>query len=227
MNDTPLLSKPVLPRMSLADSVYETLLEAIIGGQLKRGVELNSVTLSEQLQVSRTPVQEAIRRLEADGLVVNPLGKKARVAKFTAKDVREVYEMRIVLESTAAALAAKHISDDAVHKLRAEADALAESTDDLTWSSRAIDYDIRFHQVLAQASNNDRLRDDIGRYRLLVRGFCRMTGSGENLRAALNEHLTILAAIEARDGKSAGRAMRHHIEQRLRTVLSAFQEEDN
>ena len=174
-------------RMSLADSVYETLLEAILSGRLTAGVELNAVVLAGQLQVSRTPVQEAIRRLESDGLVVNPLGRKARVANFTCDDVREVYQMRMVLESAAAALAAGNISVDSLSSLQRDTAELEAAHDAADWPARALEFDLRFHRVIAEAAGNGRLLDDIGRYRLLVRGFCRMTGSLANLREAFAE----------------------------------------
>jgi len=222
MKEALLVSKPVLPRVSLAHSVYETLLEAIIGGQIKSGAELNSVALAQQLGVSRTPVQEAIRRLETDGLVVNPLGRTARVTEFTANDVREVYEMRMVLESAAASLAANNIAQADLATLRVGAEELARSFDDVAWGPRAIDYDIRFHQAIAEATGNARLRDDIGRYRRLVRGFCYMTGTEENLRAAFGEHLAILSALEIRDAEASRAAMGRHIECRLQAVLTTY-----
>jgi DNA-binding GntR family transcriptional regulator len=209
-------------RVSLADSVYETLLEAILSGQLSTGVELNAVSLATQLQVSRTPVQEAIRRLENDGLVVNPLGRKARVARFTRDDAREVYEMRMVLESAAAALAARKISAAALASLKRETAELAATKEAPDWPVRALEYDARFHRAIAEAAGNARLRDDIARYRLLVRGFCRMTGSLVNLRAAFSEHRQILKAIAARDAERASGAMRRHIERRMQTALDTL-----
>ena len=106
------------PRLSLADSVYETLLEAILSGQLRKGTELNAVTLAQQLDVSRTPVQEAIRRLEADGLAVNPVGQQSASPRLHPDDIREVYSMRLLLESEAAALACRQIAPAALESLR-------------------------------------------------------------------------------------------------------------
>ncbi|HEY1784715.1 MAG TPA: GntR family transcriptional regulator [Pirellulales bacterium] len=207
------------PRMSLADSVYETLLEAILSGQLAEGAELNAVLLAKQLDVSRTPVQQAIRRLEADCLAVELPGRKARVAQLTTADIREVYRMRRLLESEAAALASQTMADDVLELLRQEASMLAATVDRPDWTSRAIDYDIKFHDLVATASGNRRLAGDIGRYRLLVRGFCRMTGTIANLQAAFAEHMEILAALEAHDAVKARAAMARHIELRLQNVL--------
>ena len=94
------LKKNVRP-LSLVDSIYETLLEAIVSGQLPHGSELNSVGLAKQLEVSRTPLREALRLLERDGLVHQEGNHKARVAEFSADDIREIYEVRLQLEAAA------------------------------------------------------------------------------------------------------------------------------
>ena len=81
--------------------------------------------------------------------------------------------------------------------LRQAAATVAATSDQPDWAARAIDYDLAFHRVVAQASGNERLAADIGRYRLLVQGLCRMTGTIANLRAAFDEHMAILSALEA------------------------------
>jgi DNA-binding GntR family transcriptional regulator len=156
-------------RTSLADSVYEALLEAIIEGRLAAGAEVNAVALASQLDVSRTPVQEAIHRLEAHGLIVNPLGKKARVTKFSLRDITEVCEVRALLEAKAAALTAKRIASDQLAGLGGESDAWIATRSKLNWLAEALHFDLHFHDVVAAASGNSRLRNDIHRYRLPVR----------------------------------------------------------
>lgn len=208
-----------ITRTSLADSVYDTLLEAILAGRLASGSELSEVTLAEQLEVSRTPVHEALRRLAADELVVITTGRTARVAQLTRRDVGEIYQMRAALESLAAQRAATRISVEQLSELAVMLGELTQSDAPLDWTGRAIACDLHFHQVIAQASDNARLARDIQRYRLLVRGFCRMSGTRENLEAACDEHRLILAALEARDGTAARRAMQQHIETRLQVVL--------
>jgi DNA-binding GntR family transcriptional regulator len=150
---------------------------------------------------------------------VNELGRKARVADFTVADIREIYAMRALLESEAAAEAAQQISPAALEHLRKQADALAKASGDPDWTHRAIEFDLDFHRVVAESSGNQRLARDIGRYRLLVRGMCRLTATPGNMRAALAEHLEILSALEARDPARARAAMAHHIEKRLEKVL--------
>lgn len=220
---------PLLPinvpitRTSLAEAVYETLLECIVTGQLASGTELSELALAEQFDVSRTPVHDALRRLAYDGLVEQQSNRKARVARFTPDEMVEVYGMRSLLEAGAAALAAKRLSDDQLSEMRRAADALAAAEDEVDWPARAIEFDLWFHGQIAQAAGNRRLERDIGRYRQLIRGLCRMTGTRANLRAALAEHLAVLAALEARDAAAARDAMSCHIEARLESVLQEMQ----
>ncbi len=222
---TPQLNLPIA-RHSLVDSVYDTLLEAVVSGQLPPGTEMNTVVLAEQLDVSRTPVKEALKILAHDGLVEHVKDHKARVARFSRQDVIEIYEVRGQLEAAAAERAAKLIDDRALQELRGEADKLLASRRDVDWSARAMEYDIRFHDVLAAACGNERLRKEIARYRLLVRGFCRLTGRDATLLQALREHIGIIDALQSRRPAAARKAMATHIQARLADVLRDVFEND-
>ena len=127
--------------------------------------------------------------------------------------------MRRLLESAAAELAASRLSCEAIAELRRAADVLAAAKDAVDWTAQALKFDLAFHDAIAAACGNGRLQQDISRYRLLVRGLCRMTGTVENLHDALTEHLEILAALERRDGRAARDAMAAHIDARLGCVL--------
>ena len=102
----------------LRDVVFENLREAILEGKLKPGQRLMEVQLAEQLGVSRTPVREAIRKLELEGLVVMLPRKGAYVANMSLKDIMDVLEVRASLEGLAAYLAAERISDEDIKKLK-------------------------------------------------------------------------------------------------------------
>lgn len=208
-----------IKRTSLTDAVYETLLESIISGRLSPGTELSAVALAAQLDVSRTPVTEALRRLEHDGLVDQVTNHRARVATVSRNDIVEIYEVRKHLEGASAEAAALTLSEAQLAELRQAADSLASRRKKVDWATRAIEFDISFHDMLAAATGNRRLRQDIARYRLLVRSFCRLTGDSTNLDAALREHLVILDALESRKPAAARKAMIAHIENRLATVL--------
>ncbi len=201
-----------IERTTLSDKVYETLLEAIVSGQIAPGVELSVVGLAKELDVSRTPVHDALRQLTHDGLVDQEVNRKARVASFTRDDVFEIFEMRKLLEGQAAELAATRIEERALSQLCAEANRLANTRDDVDWMQRWIDFDEQFHDVIAQSSGNRRLWMDIARYRLLHRGFNQMATNVKVLQQALQEHQAILDAMEKRDAAEAAAAMVSHIE---------------
>jgi DNA-binding GntR family transcriptional regulator len=212
--------KGPLSRKSLSDSVYDALLENILSGSLRAGTEVSEVALAEALQVSRTPVHQAVGRLLKDGLLVQEPPRTLVVARFERGDVEEIYEMRRLLEAEASGRAADGMSSDVLRRLRAEADALERDATSDDWPARALDFDQRFHDAVAEASGNRRLRADIARYRLLARAFCRLTGSRENLRDALREHVDILSRLEARDGAGAARLAAAHVEKRFHAVLA-------
>lgn len=212
-----------IAKSSLADAAYERLLEAILAGRLAGGAELSEVALAAELQVSRTPIHEALRRLAADGLVHLPAAGPARVAEFGRDDIVEIYEMRSYLETAATDLAAVRMSDDEIAALQEAAAPLADAAL-RNWSAKALQFDVLFHDRIAAACGNSRLRREIRKYRHLVRAFCRMSGKVENLRAAYEEHLVILAAIAARQSQVAAQAMSEHIAKRLAAVLCELPE---
>jgi DNA-binding GntR family transcriptional regulator len=216
--------KGPITKPSLAESVYQHILEAILTGTLASGTELSEVTLAAELGVSRTPVHEALLRLATDGLVEHLANRCDRVARFTTDDIRHIYDMRSILEAAAAERAARSISAEELIALRTEADALARAKPGPNWPAQAIDFDIRFHNVLAANSGNDRLRTEITKYRHLVRAFCRMSGRRENLSQALEEHRQILTALESRNANAARKAMTAHISARLEAVLREIEE---
>ncbi|MCE9564519.1 MAG: GntR family transcriptional regulator [Planctomycetes bacterium] len=207
-------------RTSLADTAYEAILDAILSGRIPAGEEVSEVSLAADLGISRTPVAHAVQKLAAVGLIDRPAGKQPRVAKFDRDEVRELYEMRELLESEAAARAATRLNPEQLEALVAEADKLAAGSRTGSWAERAIDFDIRFHDILAAASGNSRLCEQVRQYRMLVRAFCRSTGRKENLSDALAEHQRILAALAARDPVAARAAMADHIAIRKRVVLA-------
>jgi DNA-binding GntR family transcriptional regulator len=208
----PAFQAAAIQRSNLSDKVYETLLEAIVSGQLAPEMELSVVALAKELDVSRTPVHDALRQLAHDGLVEQEINRTARVARFAAGDVHEIFEMRKLLEGESAKLAAKKMDAAVLADLRAVADSLADAPDAVDWLARWIDYDERFHEAIAQASGNRRLWKDISRYRLLHRGFNQMGTTVEVLQQALDQHIEILDALEKRTPKKAMSVMVSHID---------------
>lgn len=200
-------------------SAYRQLLSEIRAGQLGPGTRLRETDLAERLGVSRTPVREAIRQLEADGLVVHQARQGATIRSLDHAEVIELYEMRAVLEGTAARLAARMA-------LPVEIAALADLNAALATAgpgAAAQDLNRRFHGALLDAARNRFLVKTMSALKktLLILG---PTTLADSARAddAVAEHAAVLAALNTRDGDAAEAAMRRHIDSalnaRLRTI---------
>lgn len=199
-------------------AVYGRLLEEIREGRLMPGERLRETELAARLGVSRTPVREAIRQLEADGLVSHVPRHGATVRRLDYAEIMELYEMRAVLEGTAARLAARAASDVEIAELSAlnEVLAAAGAGPDAPRLNR------QFHATLLDAAKNRFLSRSMLSLRkaLMILGPTMLTDAAR-AEAAVAEHRRLIEALAARDGAAAEMAMRAHIEaaQRLRIRL--------
>src|SRR5699024_7905830 len=181
--------------LPLRDVVFNTLRQAIITGEFAPGERLMEIALANRLGVSRTPVREAIRKLELEGLVVMIPRKGAEVAKITEKDLRDVLEVRSSLEELAAELAAERMNDEVKEKLEKalkEFEEAIESDD----NAAIADSDVDFHDVIFEATGNARLiqiinnlREQMYRYRL------EYVKDTEYHTVLLNEHRELAKAM--------------------------------
>lgn len=196
----------------LRDVVFETLRKAILEGVFPSGERLMEEDLAEELGVSRTPVREAIRRLEQEGFVVIIPRKGAYVSEISFKDVHEVFEIRAALEALACGLAAERATPDEIEQM--EQLLLKESAylnnEDL---SLTVEADVGLHELFYAASRNERLinalmnlKDQI--YRL------RSTSMGQpgRKKKSLEEHKAIVEAIGQRNVYLAQKLGQEHIE---------------
>ena len=199
--------------MPLRDVVFHTLRQAILKGEMEPGERLMEIQLAKKLGVSRTPIREAIRKLELEGLVTMIPRRGAEVAGITEKSLRDVLEVRRALEDLAVELAvAARIGFrealDAKDMIRiAQADELFHD---------AI-YAGTYHDKLVQMLNN--LRDQMYRYRL---EYIKDTGKRQIL---LHEHEQILTAVKTRNIELARRTMREHIDNQELTISKRLSEE--
>ncbi len=205
------------------NSAYKRLLEEIREGSLLPGERLREVELSERLGVSRTPVREAIRQLEADGLVTHVPRQGATVRSLDYAEIMELYEMRAVLEGTAARLAARAASEVEVDELDVLTDRLAEAGTgtDTARINRV------FHATLLDAAKNRFLTKSMLSLQkaLLILGPSQLL-DGDRAEAAVAEHRRIMIALKARDGAAAETEMRAHIQAAQRMRIRALQERD-
>ena len=158
--------------LPLRDVVFNTLRQAILKGELKPGERLLEIALAERLGVSRTPVREAMRKLEQEGLVVMIPRRGAQVASITEKDLNDVLEVRIALENVAIEKACKLITEDELGRLWVAAKEF-EKTKAEGNLVRLAETDVAFHEIIYQASDNKRLnqvlnnlREQMYRYRV-------------------------------------------------------------
>lgn len=199
-----------LHRQKLADRVHADLRAAIISGKFAPGDRLVETHLAQQLAISRSPIREAIKRLEQEGLVsVSRL--KVLVSSVPRSDVDDLFWIRCALEGLAACLAAPKLTEadlDAMHGLVNDM-RKAASLQDVSGVSELGD---RFHSVFLSASGNAKLlemltsiKDHVGRYRKVSTG-----RPGRSVKA-VHEHVAILAAFRARNAVEAERLVREHI----------------
>ncbi|MDI3481562.1 MAG: hypothetical protein PWQ97_1217 [Tepidanaerobacteraceae bacterium] len=209
----------------LRDVVFEAIREAIITGELKPGERLMEVQLAEEMGVSRTPVREAIRKLELEGLVVMIPRKGAYVAGLSLKEAADVFEIRESLEGLAAALAAERITDEeleTMEKILSSVQKAVEGGDVET----IIKKDAEFHQILFAATRNHRLaqiinnlKEQIDRFR--VQSFT----NPARIKSILQEHRSIVNAIKARDANMAEKLTREHIEKVENNVMDILRKQ--
>lgn len=212
--------------LPLRDVVFHTLRRAILKGELKPGERLMEIALAEKLGVSRTPIREAIRKLELEGLVIMMPRRGAQVANITKKDLNDVLEVRIGLENMAIEKACKLITQDQLEQLR-KAGREFEYTlqqGDLTQLAEA---DVNFHEIIYQASDNARLnqmlnnlREQIYRYRIEYL-------KDEPTRKQLaKEHKDIYEALVNRDVKRAQETTYVHIENQRKAIIKTIEREE-
>jgi DNA-binding GntR family transcriptional regulator len=198
---------------SLVEEVYHEILARIIRGELPGGSELKSTQLARALGVSRTPVVQALSRLISDGIVTQRLNMRAVVREGAENWLMEIHELRLILEPVAAARAAQHISSDAIAQLEAAADAVQPDSDD-DWPRRAREFDFFLHRTIADFAGNQPLRGAI--YKCWeYKGLSYELGPDriDSILRGYQEHLTIVAALKARDAATAAAAMELHLRQ--------------
>ncbi len=209
----------------LRELVLEAIREAIINGALKPRERLMEIQLAEELGVSRTPVREALRKLELEGFIVMVPRKGAYVADLSIKDVADVFEIRIALEGLAAALAAERITDEELELMERHLVEKAEaiSKHDMV---KLVEVDTSFHEALYGASRNDRLITIINNLREQIQRFrtssLAMPG---RMKQSLDEHRSIVEAIQSRDIALARQAAQEHIENAESSMIESLKSE--
>ena len=196
----------------LRDVVFENLRTAILEGNLKAGQRLMEVQLAEQLGVSRTPIREAIRKLELEGLVVMLPSKGAYVANMSFKDLIDVLEIRSSLEGLAASLAAERLREEDIVELERVAKEFETSVRE-TDIDNVLKKDVEFHEKIFLMANNKKLYQLITSLWEQVHRFRVTYVSNYDASLSLvDEHNRILEAIKSGDCELAKKYATEHIE---------------
>lgn len=195
----------------LSESVYQRLLEEIFSGTLAPGDTVSELELARKLRVSRTPVHDAVVQLVKDGLVAQEPNRRPVIADFSGDEIRDIFEMRMLLEGESARRAADRIDRPTLDRLRGLADALDRVRQRARWVEQWAEFDDAFHTAIADACGSPRLAHDIARYRQLHRAINRVHTDFDSLQRAMAEHRDILEALERRDAEAAAEAMIRHI----------------
>ena len=212
--------------MPLRDVAFYTLRKGILHGYLKPGERLMEIQMANRLGVSRTPVREAIRMLELEGLVINNPHKGAQVARITEKDLQDVLEVRKGLEEIAVKLACERITPeelDALYIASREFAQRASNSDDILHVAEA---DEEYHAIIYEASRNHRLvqlisnlSDQMFRYRI------EYLKDEANRQSLIKEHDDLWQSLKNHDFSRAKKHIQQHIERQMDAVLQRIEEE--
>lgn len=210
--------------LPLRDVVFKTLRQAILKGELEPGERLMEIQLAERLGVSRTPIREAIRKLELEGLVLMIPRKGAEVAKISEQSLDEVLEVRRSLDELAIELACKRISPEQLEQLEQAEKQFADAVSKGNILNIA-ESDEHYHDIIYEATGNSRLvqilnnlREQIYRYRL------EYIKDADKRQILVIEHRRILQAIKNKDVPEAKLAVREHIDNQQLTVSKNIKE---
>lgn len=211
--------------LPLRDVVFNTLRQAILTGELKPGERLMEIHLADKLGVSRTPIREAIRKLELEGLVTMIPRKGAEVARITEKSMNDVLEVRRAMDALCADLACERITDEETEQLRQACVAFetAVKTRDVKKIAQA---DVELHDIIVKATGNQRLvqlinnlSEQMYRYRF---EYIKDTSQHQRL---IEEHRVIYESILKKDRETASQAARVHIDNQKKAIIAQIRSE--
>lgn len=206
----------------LREVIFNSLREAIIVGELKPGERLMEVQLAEKMGVSRTPVREAIRMLELEGLVNMLPRKGAHVAELSEKDIMDVLEVRAVLDGLATGLASKRITDEEIKNLKHVQSQFAASVEKDNLQG-IIKKDVEFHEIIYRASRNEKLiqilnnlREKVQRFRVIY------LKDYVSPRELIKEHAEIIDAVASKNTKGAVAMAEKHIRNQEDLIIKSI-----
>jgi DNA-binding GntR family transcriptional regulator len=220
--------RPLQRSKSLQEQAYQALKSAILSGELEPGQRLVETQAAEQLQVSRTPIREAIRLLQHENLVVTDTNGVLRIATFSIEDAAHLYDCRIALEQISVSEACQNATKSQLKELEAmvgQAEKLVKGKPSPLTSFQLLDLDYRFHRSIAKSSGNpwlvsllDRVFDNMQLLRVQT------TKNNPNVLEIRTEHRLIYEPIKKRDIEEATKAIKEHLIASKKRVIQEIQQ---
>lgn len=209
-------------RPTLMNQALKQIKEAIREGRLKPGDRLIETELAKDMGISRFPIREALRQLEKEGLVQSIPFKGTTVARFSQKDIEDLYNLRGALEGLAVKTLVKKITPTEIKKLQTIVKAMTRAGEEGK-GRKVIEEDMRFHKRLCELSGNDKLLT----VWLTLEGQSRIFLTFEkfqytDLQSFIDWHVEILEALKKRDGQLAEEAVWKHLAEGLELMRSGY-----
>ncbi len=213
--------RAITQRQTLADQIYASLKQAIVAGDLRPGERLKEAEVALSLGASRTPVREAFSRLEHEGLVRSLRSGGSTVVELSETEMREIFGLIQVLETYAVRLASERITSSQIERL----DEVCRRAEQLTESDREKlgELNRKFHQLVIEASGNQRLQILVGSLRSAMQPYRALTLQSQKFRAAsVQDHRRMIELLQAADAEALGRLMTAHLETAQQVTLDGI-----
>lgn len=207
----------------LFTGLYEELQKGILSGSIPDGSKLTEHAVCKEYNVSRTPVREAFRQLEADGLIRTIPNRGAFVTSLTRRDISDLFDLRILFEVQAVEWAIKRMSSEDI-------DRLAESLDFMEFYTlkedveKVLSFNSQFHNIICEGTGNRMIQRTLAIYHTYLKYSApHKTYNEDSLKAILEEHKAIFEAFETKNAAAGRKAMEYHMEQsKLRRIANYF-----
>lgn len=211
--------------LPLRDVVFNTLRQAILTGDLKPGERLMEIHLANRLGVSRTPIREAIRKLELEGLVIMIPRRGAEVAQITEKSMNDVLEVRRALDALCTELACERISEEEIKELKSACEHFEQAVKSKD-AKKIAQADVALHDIIVKATGNCRLvqlinnlSEQMYRYRYEY-----IKDASQHQRL-IEEHRIIYESIVKKDRETAAQAAKMHIDNQEKAIMQQLRAE--
>jgi len=205
------------------ETLYFALRQMSVNFSLRPGERVNEVALASQLGASRTPLREALNRLAAEGFIDFEPGRGFICRKLSVREVHDLYQMRIALETYALRLVVANAADDALGEIAGFLDRTREGESGGWTLEDVLALDEYFHETLAALAGNKELSSTLKNINARIR-FFRWVDMEERRPRTQHEHREILEAVIARDGELAVELMERHIDRRSSQIADALKE---